>query len=231
MEFNKSFAAGEIQCHKEQEKVTTDAGDCSEPINSDSRRLDKEKEALTVNVEVEIRSRISVVSQSELKDINVTDKNPVFTLSCSDVKIERQISECSLQVNCYKHLHDSLEIGMAYQDIDTDRGERTHSKQVQKRLFNSFPLVFFLEFDMLKFNTCRGKLDFLESNHKVNTTVLWERMETGDAVGVQLAATTGTFPAGRFSAVFSDDSPSRHVSVCRTFCQVWRTGWRRGELL
>ena len=230
MEFDKSFAAGEIQCHKEQEKVSTDAGDCSEPINSDSRRLDKEKEALTVNVEVEIRSRISVVSQSELKDINVTDKNPVFTLSCSDVKIERQISEFSLQVNCYKHLHDSLEIGMAYQDIDTDRGERTHSKQVQKRLFNSFPLVFFLEFVMLKFNTCRGKLDFLESNHKVNTTVLWERMELVMLLVCSLLPQLEPF--------LQDGSPQSFqmillvdMLVSAVHCQVWRTGWRRGELL
>jgi len=143
------------------EKVKCDGGDCSEPMDSESEKMDKEKEAVTEKVKEEMN--ISSGDHSGHKDREIPVKNPMYSLFYGKVEIEGQnqgvqFSRCEqfgqwpLQVNGYKHIHDSLEASTAYQTIDS--GEGTHSGQ--ERWFTTLPPVLFLELSRFQFNTSRG---------------------------------------------------------------------------
>ena len=92
------------------------------------------------------------------------DMNQMNSLFYGKVEIEgrnqgiefsrtEQFGQWPLQVNGFKHIHDSLEASMAYQAIDS--GE-TSELSGQERWFTILPPVLVLELSRFQFNTSKG---------------------------------------------------------------------------
>jgi len=153
----ESVTCGEI--------VKKEAGDNSEPMDSESEKMDKEKESVSDKDREDMNIPESEPSGvgGKVSPSMPTGKNPMFSLFYGKVEIEGsnqgvQFSRCEqfgqwpLQVNGYKHIHDSLEASTAYQAIDSGEG----SSSGQERWFTTLPPVLFLELSRFQFNTSRG---------------------------------------------------------------------------
>jgi len=180
---------------KTEESVTgeiakNDSGE-SEPMDSESEKMDKEKESV---IEKDMENHNS--DDNDSKTTMISEKNPMYSLFYGKVKIEGsnqgvQFSRCEqfgqwpLQVNGYKHIHDSLEASTAYQAIDSGEGNTSG----QERWFTTLPPVLFLELSRFQFNTSRGIAEkvnnilefpeeiFLDRYLEVNKTVVRAKRE------------------------------------------------------
>lgn len=186
----ESVSGGEI--------VKREAGDGSEPMDSESEKMDKEKESVTEKDKEDMNIPNSDESDATDKETSSVPsaKNPMYSLFYGKVEIEGsnqgvQFSRCEqfgqwpLQVNGYKHIHESLEASTAYQAIDS--GEGNHSGQ--ERWFTTLPPVLFLELSRFQFNTSRGIAEkvnnvlefpeeiFLDRYLEVNKAVVRDKRE------------------------------------------------------
>ena len=121
----------------------------AEPMDSDAEKMDKEKES-------EDNSMASSPASHDMNQMNslfygkveIEGRNQGIEFSRTE-----QFGQWPLQVNGFKHIHDSLEASMAYQAIDS--GE-TSVLSGQERWFTILPPVLVLELSRFQFNTSKG---------------------------------------------------------------------------
>jgi len=185
---------------KTEESVTggeilkKEVADCGEPMDSESEKMDKEKDSVAEKT----RDGVNIPECSENGDLSdkAPPKNPMYSLFYGKVEIEgsnkgvdfsrrEQFGQWPLQVNGFKHIHDSLEASTAYQAIDSGEGVGSG----QERWFTVLPPVLFLELMRFQFNTSRGIAEkvnnvlefpeeiFLDRYLEVNKAVVREKRE------------------------------------------------------
>ena len=119
--------------------VKNENNDESEPMDSESEKMDKEKETTH-----EDKMPTSSSTSHEV------DVNQMYSLFYGKVEIEgrnqgiefsrkEQFGQWPLQVNGFKHIHDSLEASTAFQAIDSGVGGAAPSGQ--ERWFTLLPPV------------------------------------------------------------------------------------------
>lgn len=167
--------------------VKNENNDESEPMDSESEKMDKEKETTH-----EDKMPTSSSTSHEV------DVNQMYSLFYGKVEIEgrnqgiefsrkEQFGQWPLQVNGFKHIHDSLEASTAFQAIDSGVGGAAPSGQ--ERWFTLLPPVLFLELSRFQFNTSKGVAEkinntlefpqeiFLDRYLEINKTVVRKKRE------------------------------------------------------
>ena len=167
--------------------VKNENNDESEPMDSESEKMDKEKETTH-----EDKMPTSSSTSHEV------DVNQMYSLFYGKVEIEgrnqgiefsrkEQFGQWPLQVNGFKHIHDSLEASTAFQAIDSGVGGQVPSGQ--ERWFTLLPPVLFLELSRFQFNTSKGVAEkinntlefpqeiFLDRYLEINKTVVRKKRE------------------------------------------------------
>jgi len=162
--FRLSLAPPEIKTEEKViggELMKKEVADCGEPMDSESEKMDKEKDSATDKVRDGVCNPVS--ENGDVSEKVTPLENPMYKLFYGKVEIEgsnqgvefsrcEQFGQWPLQVNGYKHIHDSLEASTAYQAIDSGEGVGSG----QERWFTTLPPVLFLELSRFQFNTSRG---------------------------------------------------------------------------
>ena len=120
----------------------------AEPMDSDCEKMDKEKESEDKSLESSTSHDMNQMNSLFYGKVEIEGRNQGIEFSRTE-----QFGQWPLQVNGFKHIHDSLEASMAYQAIDS--GE-TSVLSGQERWFTILPPVLVLELSRFQFNTSKG---------------------------------------------------------------------------
>ena len=131
-------------CDMDKQKVN----DGNEPMDSDCEKMDKEKESEEKCLPSSALSDINQMNSLFYGKVEIEGRNQGIGFSRTE-----QFGQWPLQVNGFKHIHDSLEASMAYQAIDSGV---TSVLSGQERWFTILPPVLFLELSRFQFNTSKG---------------------------------------------------------------------------
>jgi len=128
--------------------VKSDSMEEGEPMDSESEKMDKEKESEEKPTGSSSSGNVNQMNSLFYGQVEIEGRNQGIEFSRGE-----QFGQWPLQVNGFKHIHDSLEASMAYQVIDSDQNCVLSG---QERWFTTLPPVLFLELSRFQFNTSKG---------------------------------------------------------------------------